>query len=69
MDWPVVEPDAPGLIEPAECMLEPILVIPLRKVLPRMCTAAFRPADRRMQADTRLGEHIVKFKRFSEDPS
>jgi hypothetical protein len=47
-------------------MLEPILVIPLRKVLPRMCTAAFRPADRRMQADTRLGEHIVKFESFSE---
>src|ERR1700739_2403804 len=59
MDRPGVEADAAGGIKPAECMLEPILVIPLRKVLPRMCTAAFRPTDRRVKADARLGEHVV----------
>src|SRR5258707_4443061 len=59
MNRPVVEPNAAIIIEPTKCMLEPVLVIPLRKILPRMCTAAFRPADRRMKADARLGEHIV----------
>lgn len=47
-------------------MLEPILVVSFRKVLARMRTTTFRAANRRMKADTRLGEHIVEFERLGE---
>jgi hypothetical protein len=46
MDRPMVEPDASVLIEPGQRVLEPILIIPLWKILARMRAATLRSADR-----------------------
>jgi hypothetical protein len=66
MDGPVIEPSVTLIIEPSECVLEPIFVVSLWKVFPRMGTATFRPPDCGMKTGTRLSEHIVEFERFAE---
>jgi len=45
MDRSVVEPNVTLMIEPGESVLEPIFVVSLRKVFPRMCAATLRPPD------------------------
>src|SRR6266404_5623366 len=64
MDGPVVEPDAAAVIEPGQGVLEPILIVPLGEVFARVGAAAFCPANRRMQADGRLPEHVVELERL-----
>jgi hypothetical protein len=66
MDRPVVEPHAAVAIEPGESVFQPIFVIPLWKILPRMGAAAFSSSDSEMKTHTRLRQHIVEFERFRE---
>jgi len=54
------------IIEPAQAVLEPVSIIPLRKIFARMGAAAFCAPDRRVQADSCLREHVVEFERLSE---
>jgi hypothetical protein len=66
MDRPVGEANITVIIEPTEGMLEPIFIVSLRKIFPRMGAATFRPPDSGVKTDARLGKHIVEFERFSE---
>ena len=66
MDRPVVEPNTTVVIAPAEGMLQPIFVVSRRKIFPGMGTATFRPRDRGIKTDTRLGEHVVEFQHLAQ---
>src|SRR6516165_2040426 len=66
MHWPIVELDFAVFIEPAKTMFEPVLIVPFREILARMSPTTFRPAYGRLDADTRLRQHIVKFERLGQ---
>src|SRR5258708_17035484 len=59
----LAEPDIAVIAEPAECVLQTFLICQFRKVLAGMGGAAFRPPDRRTQADACLGQ---EFERLGE---
>ena len=66
MHRPIVEPDVAVFIEPAKAMFEPVLIVPFREILARVSAAAFRPANGRLDADTRLRQHVVEFERLGQ---
>ena len=66
MNRPIVKSYVTVVAEPTECVLKPIFVIYLRKILSRMGAATFHSSNRRMKADARLGQHVVKLERFGE---
>src|ERR1700722_1269234 len=49
MNRPIVQPNRAVLIKPGECMLEPVLIVSLRKILPRRSAATLCAANRRVQ--------------------
>jgi|SRR5208337_2312750 len=63
---PIVQPYPAAVIEPSQGMLEPILVVSLRKILSRMCAAAFGAPDGGVKTDARLREHVVELERLNK---
>src|SRR5258708_31253442 len=59
----MTEADSGVIAERADCVLQTFLIFPVRKVLAGMGGAAFRPPDRRTQADACLGQ---EFERLGE---
>src|SRR5882672_7169726 len=54
MHRPIVEPGRALGVNPAQGMLHPILVVPVRKILARLSAAALLPIQRRMHGSDGL---------------